>query len=387
MTFFSFDMKARRYMYLHMMYAVLIISSPLFPVYLFRLNFTLVEVGLLFSLAGLAEVIFTYGAGRILDRIPCNYGLAFIDLFGGIASIVYGFSRNYYHIITGKLLDKVGWVFNPSYTVYENEAYREDYGTIYQYHLMTPEIVQLIAFPLLGFLLTYTFNSVAAYRSFFVLLGCANFFVILYILKILPRVEPSVSLERRFELSVPRKLYAVVIAEVVICFGEAVGSKFILVYYILYNLHGTFFTVTLVEAVVSLAIILTILLSLKRKPETVRAAQYGIFFMMVYAVLMSWAPSVWIIFAAYFLVSIGNSLWFPRHRTLMMQFIPEERRGQILGTVSSLIKLVSIAGPLCASFLAVKIYVLAPFIVELVTLVAVFFIYRWIGKALKPEHS
>lgn len=382
MTFFSFNVKARRYMYLHMVYGVLIISWPLLPVYLFKLDFTLVEVGLLFSLAGLAEVVFTYVAGNLLDRIPCNYGLAFIDFFGGIASIIYGVSQNYYHIITGKLLDKIGWVFNPSYTVYENEAYREDYETIYQYHVLAPEIVQLFAFPVLGYVLTYVFTSLTAYRLFFILLGVADFSVIIYILKILPRVEPKVSLKKKFQLSIPHKLYLVITAEVVLVFGKAVGSQFILVYYILQELQGTFFTVTVVEAVVSFAIILTVITTLQKTLETVQTAQYGICFMIAYAVLMSWAPFIWIIFLAYFLGSIGDSLWFPRHRTLMMQLIPEERRGEILGTMSSLNKLVSIAAPVCASFLALKIYVLAPFVVQLLTLVTVFFIYRWIGKVV-----
>lgn len=380
MKFFSFDVKARRYMYLHMIYAVLIISWPFLPVYLFRLNFTLMEVGILFSLAGLAEVVFTYAAGKLLDKIPCNYGLAIIDFFGGIASIVYGFSQNYYHIIAGKLLDKIGWVFNPSYTVYENEAYKKDYETLYQYHVMMPEIVQLVAFPVLGFLLTYVINSVAAYRLFFVVLGIADFAVIMYILNVLPRVEPAVSVTP-LHFSLPKKLYAVVTAEVILTFGEAVGSQFILVYYILKTLNGTFFTVTVVEAVVSFAIIVTIIYTLRRTPEPVKAAQCGIILMILYAALMSWAPTVWVVLLAYFLVSVGHSLWFPRHRTWIMQMIPENRRGEILGSISSLNKLVSIAAPVFASFIAVNLYVLAPFVVQLVTLVVVFFIYQWIKNA------
>lgn len=381
MKFFSFDVKARRYMYLHMIYAVLIISWPLFPVYLFRLDFTLVEVGVLFSLAGLAEVVFTYVAGNLLDRIPCNYGLAVIEFFGGIANIVYGVSQNYYHIITGELLEKAGQIFSPSYTVYENEAYKEDYETIYQYHIMTPEIVQLIAFPLFGVLFTYVFTSITAYRSFFILLGAADFLVILYILKVLPRVGP-VSLKRKFHLSAPKKLYVIIAAEVIFVFGHATGSQFILIYYILHHLQGTFFTVTVVEAVVSLAIILTVIITLNRKPETIKAAQYGIFFMIAYAVLMSWAPWVWVVLLAYFLESIGHSLWFPRHRTLLMRLIPEERRGEILGTISSLNKLVSIIAPVFASFIALNLYILAPFLVQLLMLVVVFLVYQWIGKAV-----
>jgi MFS family permease len=366
-------------MYLHMVYAVFLISWPLFPVYLYRLNFTLIEVGVLFSLAGLAEVVFTYATGKLLDKIPCNYGLALIDFFGGIASIVYGFSQNYSHIIVGKLLDKIGWVFNPSYTVYENEAYKKDYETLYQYHVMTPEIVQLVAFPVLGFLLTYVFNSVAAYRLFFIVLGIADFGVIVYIVKVLPRVEPAVSVPS-FQFSLPQRMYALVTAEVILTFGEAVGSQFILVYYILNILNKSFFTVTLVEAVVSFAIIATVVYTLRRTPDPVKAAQCGIIFMIMYAALMSWAPTVWVVFAAYFLVSVGHSLWFPRHRTWIMQVIPEHRRGELLGSISSLNKLVSIAAPVFASFIAVKVYILAPFVVQLGTLLFVFFIYEWMNK-------
>lgn len=380
MKFFTFDIKARRYMYLHMIYAVLIISVPFFPVYLYALDYTLVEMGLLFSLAALAEVIFTYAAGKLLDRIPCNYGIAFIDFFEAVALIVYGIAQNYYHILTGKLLERIGNVFTPSYTVYENEAYKEDYETIYQYHLMAPEIVQLVAFPVLGFLLTYMFTSVRAYRLFFIMLGLANFMVILYILRGLPRVEPAVSMEQKLELSLPTGLYAVVGAEIMLVFGNSVGSHFILIYYILDTLKGTFFTVTAVEAVVSSAIIITIMLSLYKKPDMVKAAQCGIVLMMVYAALMSWAPAVWVIFLAYFLNSVGHSLWFPRHRALLMNMIPEEKRGEILGTIASLNKIIFIVAPFFAAFIAVNVYILAPFMVQLITLIMVFFIYQWIGK-------
>lgn len=380
MKFFFFNVKARRYMYLHMIYAVLIVSWPFFPVYLFRLNFTLVEVGALFSLAGLAEVVFTFLAGRALDKIPCNYGLALIEVFGAFANIVYGLAQNFYHIIAGRLLDRVGWVFNPSYLVYENEAYKEDYETIYQYHLMAPELIQLFAFPLFGFLLTYVFNTMENYRFFFIFLGVTEFFIIIYILKVLPRVEPTISLKREFRLSIPRQLYVIVCAEVLLVFGGAVGSQFILIYYLLVNLNSTFFTVTIVEAVVSFAIILTIILTLKKKPEIITAAKYGIFLMIVYAVLMSFAPAVSVVLIAYFIESVGNSLWFPRHRTLLMTFIPEERRGEILGSIQSLNKLVSIAAPFSAALIASHLYVLAPFVVQLATLVSVYLIYGWIGR-------
>lgn len=382
MTFFSFNVSARRYIFLHMMYSILIISWVFFPVYLFSLDFTLVEVGFLFSLAGLAEVVFTYGAGRLLDRIPCNYGLAFIDFFGALSCLIYGLSRNYIHIITGKLVEKAGRIFSPSYAVYENEAYKENYEAIYQYHLMIPEVVQFFAFPIMGFILTYVFFSVTAYRSFYILVGVADICVIFYILKVLPRVEPKVSLERKFKFSLPRGLYLIVSAEVLVVFGENVGSQFILIYYILQNLKGTFFTITVVEAAVSLAIISTIILSLKRKPEMIKATQYGIFLMMIYGALMSWAPNVWIILIAYFFLSIGHSLWFPRHRTLVMKLIPEERRGEVLGTIDSLKKLFSIIAPFFASLIASKIYVLAPFVVQLVLFVVIYFIYRWVGKGI-----
>jgi MFS family permease len=208
----------------------------------------------------------------------------------------------------------------------------------------------------------------------------ADFLVILYILRMLPRVEPRVTVEKRFCLSVPKELYILVAAEVFFVFGGAVGSQFVLIYYILQRLQGTFFTVTAVEAVVSLAIITTVGITLKKKPETVKAAHYGIYFMIAYAVFMSWAPSVWVVLLAYFLQSIGHSLWFPRHRALLMRSVPEERRGEILGTLSSLNKLVCIIAPVFASVIASKIYVLAPFVVQLCTLGVVFFLYHQIGR-------
>ena len=382
MDFFSFNQKAKRYIYLHMISAVLIISWPMLTVFLFRLDYSLIDVGLFFSISGIIEVVLTYGAGRILDRIPCNYGMAIIEFFSALATLIYGLSQTYYHILLGRVVEKVGWVFNPSYAVYENEAFREDYESLYQYHIMLPEIVQLVAFPLFGFLLTYVFWSLTAFRTLFIVLGLANFSLLIYIMKGLPRVEPRASITR-FHLTRLRGVYLVIFSEIMLVFGEAIGSQFVLIYYILTELGGTFFSVTLVEAVVSSAIIFTTLITLKRKPQLIRAARYGIVFMMMYALLMSWAPSVLVILIAYFLYSIGQSLWFPRHRTLLMNALPPEKRGELLGTLSALNKLACIIAPLIGAFVAVRIYILAPFIIHLCTLIIVFSMYRWIGASVR----
>ena len=382
MRFSSFNIKAKRYILLHTIYAVLIISWVFFPVYLHELGLTLVEVGALFTLAGLAEVVLTYGAGKTLDKISCNYGLAFIDFFESLACLIFGLAQNYTHILIGRFVEKAGQIFTPSYTVYENEAYKEDYETLYHYHLMVPEVVQVVVFPIFGFVLTYVFFSLTAYRSFYIIVGACNFLVIFYILKILPEVTPGVSLKKKLSISIPRRLYVIAAAEILLQFGNAVGSQFVLAYYILDNLGGTFFSISMVEAVVSCAIIVTIILSLKRDPEMIKAAQYGIFLMMIYGLLMSWAPTMWIVFIAYFILNIGHSLWFPRHRTLIMELIPEEKRGEILGSITSLKKLISVVGPLFAGLIASKIYILAPFVVQLIILIIIYFIYWWAGKGI-----
>jgi DHA1 family multidrug resistance protein-like MFS transporter len=382
MRFSSFNIKAKRYILLHTIYSVLIISWVFLPVYLHELGLTIVEVGALFTLAGLAEVVLTYGAGKTLDKISCNYGLAIIDFFESIACFIFGLAQNYTHILIGRFVEKAGQIFTPSYAVYENEAYKEDYETMYQYHVMVPEVVQLVVFPILGFVLTYVVFSVTAHRSFYIIVGACNFLVIFYILKILPDVTPGVSLKRELQVSLPRKLYVIAAAEILLQFGDAVGSQFVLAYYILDNLGGTFFSISMVEAVVSIAIILTIIMSLKRKPEMIKAAKYGIFLMMIYGLLMSWAPNMWVIFIAYFILNIGHSLWFPRHRTLVMKLIPEEKRGEILGSIASLKKLIAVVGPLFAGLIASKIYILAPFVAQLITFIVIYFIYQWAGKGI-----
>jgi hypothetical protein len=363
MRFSSFNIKAKRYILLHTIYSVLIISWVFLPVYLHELGLTIVEVGALFTLAGLAEVVLTYGAGKTLDKISCNYGLAIIDFFESIACFIFGLAQNYTHILIGRFVEKAGQIFTPSYAVYENEAYKEDYETMYQYHVMVPEVVQLVVFPILGFVLTYVVFSVTAHRSFYIIVGACNFLVIFYILKILPDVTPGVSLKRELQVSLPRKLYIIAAAEILLQFGDAVGSQFVLAYYILDNLGGTFFSISMVEAVVSIAIILTIIMSLKRKPEMIKAAKYGIFI-------------------AYFILNIGHSLWFPRHRTLVMKLIPEEKRGEILGSIASLKKLIAVVGPLFAGLIASKIYILAPFVAQLITFIVIYFIYQWAGKGI-----
>lgn len=86
----------------------------------------------------------------------------------------------------------------------------------------------------------------------------------------------------------------------------------------------------LLEVVGALIILVTGLFTknLNSKISEEKIAQYGIIFLLVFAVLMIIARSYKIILVAYVFQAIGNTVWFPHHYSLLMKFVPKEKRGE-----------------------------------------------------------
>ena len=83
---------ARRYIIYHTIVSPLLITWYMLPTYLFLTGYSILKIGILFTLINLASVPLTYLIGRLFDRIAVRHGLIFIDVLDGLENILYGLS-------------------------------------------------------------------------------------------------------------------------------------------------------------------------------------------------------------------------------------------------------------------------------------------------------
>ncbi len=377
--FLSFDKDIVKYMSMHWIGGVFLIYATLLPVFMNKLGLSIVNAGIIFSIAAVFDVVLTYIISKFLDRISPNTGMTLDWITESLPALIYGFASTSFHFVLGAIAGRVTNVLNPVYKVYENEIFPEEQRSlIYTYHLITPEVFTIILYPLIGYLLTYKFTSIMAFRIIFWVCGIAYLFVSLIPYKSLRWVKPIDISTEKTSIRFSKNLYMVALAEIMVFVGFGFTSTLLTSYYILDKMNGTVMDIHLLEVVGALIILVTGLFTknLNSKISEEKIAQYGIIFLLVFAVLMIIARSYKIILVAYVFQAIGNTVWFPHHYSLLMKFVPKEKRGEFFGGISSLRKLIGMILPLVSGFLAKAFGFFVPFSLALICFVTVCIVYQ-----------
>lgn len=387
--FMSFNRDTIRYMAMHWIGGGLLIYETILPAFMDLQGISVLEAGILFSLASILDVILTYVLSKFFDRISPNVGMALDWLTESIPPLIYGFATTMGHFLLGRVAGRITNILNPVYQVYENEVYPEERRSlIYSYHLITPHIFTILVYPLIGYLLAYVFPSAMAFRVVFWTCGAAFLFVAIIPWKGIRWVEPvrlsyeKVKAAGRFT----RDLYLAGAAEVMLSVGLGLSSGLVTSYFILDKLNGNVFHLIMLEvfeAVIGLVAGLFTRNWSKRMPEE-WGAIYGTVFMACYAFIMIFARNYYMILLAFTLLSVGDTLWFPNHCALMMRKIPRDKQGLFFGKLSSLKKLLSMLLPGLTCYLASYFGFFVPFTLAFGSLVAVCIFYRLLINRNQP---
>src|SRR3712207_4320146 len=112
------------------------------------------DIGTFFSIAALADLIFTYLLRKSFDTISPNKCMALDWLTESWPVLIFALASTKMQFFIGAIAQKITNVLNPAYRVYENAIFKEDKRSkIYTYHLFIPEIATVIIFPILGYIL------------------------------------------------------------------------------------------------------------------------------------------------------------------------------------------------------------------------------------------
>ena len=98
------------------------------PMYMFMTDYTVLEVGIIFTLVHVLSIPVTYVVGKIFDKVAIRHGLVLIDGFDGISAILYGLAYGPIAplmLFLGLLIENITTIFYPLYQAAERILYPE----------------------------------------------------------------------------------------------------------------------------------------------------------------------------------------------------------------------------------------------------------------------
>ncbi len=366
---------ARRYILYHVIVSPLLITWYMVPMYMFMTGYSVLDIGVLFTVVHILSIPATYLIGRLFDKIAIRHGLVLIDAFEGASSILYGLAYGPIApimLLLGLLIEKIAGLFYPLYQAAEKILYPEDkLEEIFAWHMRLPEASQLIGFLVLGYIFGYVFNTPEYYRVGFILIGLSSIFTIAYLVKFLPR------LDRVERISVEKPVFrftsefkTVLLIEALTMLAWSLAPEIVLLNYIVNVLGLTLFEAMVVEAAISIGAILATYVSerIERK-HRFKAIATGYVLIALWALIMISNPPFLLVVIAYFISRFGDTLSFPFYRAWIFSLIPREKASSLLSALSSYRRVITLFSPAIAGFLA-TIKPTLPYIVSLVLFIA-----------------
>ncbi len=383
---------ARRYIIYHTIVSPFLIVWHMLPVYLFMTGYSVLEAGALFTAAHLVSIPATYVIGKIFDKVAIRHGLVLIDALDGAAYVLYGLAWGPLApviLLAGLLLEEVSGVFYPLYQAAEKILYPKDrLEEVFAWHMRLPELSQLIGFLILGYLFGYVLAEPQHYRAGFISFGLVSVFTIAYLLKALPKL----SVEERLrpgglEFRVDREFTAILVVEGLLTLAWSLAPDFILVNYVVNVLNLTLFEVAVIEASISVGAILATYLSERiPKEQGFKAMALGYSLIALWGAIMITSPALPLVIIAYFIHKFGDTLAFPFHRAWIFSKIPESKASSLMASLSSYRRLIRVATPVVAGYLA-HLNPVAPYYASLTLFIITSTSLLWLSKLLSKTYG
>ncbi|WP_297495538.1 MFS transporter [Thermococcus sp.] len=376
--------EAKAYMLYHTLISPGLIVWILFPLYLMETGYSVLEVGAFFTAVNLVSIPLTYLFGRAFNRWDIKKGLIAVDVLDEVAYVLYGLASGAAApliLFLGRTVEKLSTMLYPLYRAYEQIIYPEDkYEEIFAWHLRLPEILRVLTFPLMGYILGHLYPGPESYRWAFMLFGLFSGVTIAYIWRFLPSVRREERLTPpgfTFKVGEFKLLLAF---EALLTLAWELAPEIVLINYIIFVLHRTVFEVTLVAVVSSLASIIGTYASERvPKGKGFQAIALGMFLNTLYALLMALAPPLWAVLVVHALGDFGNTLWFPFYRAWMFKLIPKERASEFHAAISSYRKVIGIVTPFIAGALA-SVHATLPYAFSLAFFLLAGAMFWWLAR-------
>ena len=364
---------ARNYIKMHTLSSPLMVAEYAFIAYLLYSHYIIIEIGIFYTIANIVTAAGPYIVGRTTRlNISARKTMSLIFLTEGVGYFVFFLASGSYSsliLLAGLIIFKFSSIFYSIFPSYEQIVFPEKIREkSYLFHLIYPEYTQIVAFPAIGFILSYIFPWAISYRILFLGISVASFLMLFFINSRIRKMEgPLFAIDqKRGKVKLPRPFFSIFLSQTAFYAAQAIIPNIIMVYYVLIILKQTFFVVMLLEALNS---IVTIFLGSALKVKRVNSRAWvagGIsLFVMQQVMFVSAGLILNIIPVAIGIIfgTAGNVLWLPVSRSALMKAIPEDARGEVLRVVSSTSPGISLFIPVVSAYI-ISIYVYSPFILS-----------------------
>ena len=359
---------AKRYILLHTIGSPLMIGDYIVLVYLLLTGYKVVSVGAVFTAINFIELLFPAILGRLYDtKISAKLAMSLIYFLEGLAYFFFYLVSGpgtWIFLVLGVFIMKFATVFYPIFPTYEHYVYPEEIREkAMLYHLMVPEYVQIVAFPVFGFILTYIYPSVSAYRNTLLFISAGSFLMLFYIFYAIEDIRKEKIEKESFKFSIPRDFLSLFLIEDALIIAESMVPTITLTYFVMFVLKQSFFVLMLLE-VTNSAVTIIGGHYLKRRDMSRRTLLVGgvvlFAFVNVFYIIAAWQMSIVPVIVGIIVQTLGNLFWFPVHRTMLFNTIPEEKRGMFFGSMSTVFRISTAAAPFISVFL-LSLWVYLPF--------------------------
>ncbi len=350
---------ARRYIIYMTLSTPYLFVWLLVPYLMLRLGIKVAEAGLILSVASALASGLNYLVGRYLDYADPVKVMFLIGIIEGAAYLTYygGFiSKLVALVLVAAIIERLGRGFYVVYAVYEYDAYPEDRREkVFMIHNALPYTAQLITYPLIGFLMASLsteaqINSLIPFSITSVALG----FLALVMIPKLGRRELGISRGSKLSIkSLPKGLLMMTLAILLLGLGTELTPTLALTYLFISISSNPLMSLATYEALTGVPIVTASLLLLRvskvRAPTLVIT---GILLIALGDLILGFSRISLIAVSVALIESLGYALMDPYFMDTLFANIPKERRGEVLGAISGIRRLLCIAGPAIAGLLA-----------------------------------
>ena len=340
------------------------------PAYMFMTGYSILEVGLLFTVINVLSVPLTYLIGKLFDRVAIRHGLILIDVLDGIESVLYGLSYSLLGplmISLGLLVGKISRIFYPLYQAAEKLLYPKDrLEEVYAWHMRLPLLSEAIGFIILGYVFGVLFPKPMHYAIGFIAIGFSSVFTVMYLAKCLPRLDARERVGDVFALRFDREFKAILAIEALEILALCLAPEIVLINYMMIALKMSFFQVMLVVALSILASLPATYLSERIRPRH-RFKVISLYFVLrtLWALIMFLIPNFYAILVANIMAEFGNTLALPFYRSWLFSKVPSDKASSILAGISGFERLVGLVAPFIAGLLA-SLHPTLPYLTSLI---------------------
>ncbi len=359
---------AKRYILLHTIGSPLMIGDYVILVYLLLTGYRVISVGAVFTVINFIELLFPAILGRLYDtKISAKLAMSLIYFLEGLAYFFFYLVSGpgaWIFLVLGVFIMKFATVFYPIFPTYEHYVYPEEIREkAMLYHLMVPEYVQIVAFPVIGFILTYIYPSVSAYRNTLLFISAGSFLMLFYIFYAIEDIRKEKIEKEKFKFSIPKDFLSLFLIEDTLIVAESMVPTITLTYFVMFVLKQSFFVLMLLE-VTNSAVTIIGGHYLKRRDTSRRTLLIGgvilFAFVNVFYIIAAWQMSIVPVIVGIIVQTLGNLFWFPVHRTMLFNTIPKDKRGMFFGSMSTAFRVSTAAAPFISVFL-LSLWVYLPF--------------------------